>query len=307
MKATVYSGINNIYRVHPAEGTPECRELECRIKGKILKEAENSYNPLAPGDSVECEPLDSRRGMIIRRYERRSRFARWNRKRAAWQTMAANLDILTAVISAAEPPFRPRFVDRVLIAAAQGGVPGAVLINKIDLGIDPWVRERLDAWRAMGIDVHQCSAAEGTGLDELAAAWKGRTAALFGPSGVGKSTLINRLISGLELATGTLSRKYGRGRHVTNFARLIDAPWGGRIVDTPGVREMAVSGIAPDELAEWFTDFDSAVSRCAFRPCTHRSEPGCAVRLAVDEGRIHSDRYENYLRIREELEDGARR
>lgn len=302
MRATVYNGINNIYRVRSAEGESECLELECRIKGKILEDEENAYNPLAPGDSVECERVDSRRGMIIRRHDRINRFARWNRKRGAWQIVAANLDLAAAVISASEPPFRPRFVDRVLIAAAQGGVTGAVVVNKIDLGIDSWVQERLDAWRAMGIDVRRCSAADGTGLNELAAAWKGCTAALFGPSGVGKSTLINRLIPGLELPTLAVSKKYNRGRHATNFGRMIDAPWGGRIVDTPGVREITVKGIPSDELSGWFPDFDAFAPLCMFQPCLHRSEPGCAVRRGVEDGDIHRDRYESYLRILKWLE-----
>lgn len=302
MTGTIYSGINNIYDVRSGE----YGNYECRIKGKILKDDLASYNPLAPGDGVEFEVSDSKRGLITSRLPRLNRFARWNRKRESWQVVAANIDLLLAVISSKNPPFRPRFVDRVLIAAAQGDVNAAVLINKIDQGVDGWINERIDAWESLGIIVLRSSAETGEGLGELKALVENKTAVLFGPSGVGKSTLLNRLIPGLELATGEISRKYDRGRHVTNFGRLLDTPWGGKLVDTPGVREILVRGIVPEELPHWFPEFEDVMTGCSFRPCSHRHEPECGVIKAVEDGRIHPDRYENYLRIRDELEDDAR-
>ena len=302
MIGTVYSGINNIYHLRTDEGD----DFECRIKGKILKDDPPSYNPLAPGDRVDFEENDIGKGLILNRLDRINRFARWNRKRESWQVVAANLDLLLAVISASKPPFRPRFVDRVLIAAAQGGVPSAVLVNKIDYGVDDWVDERIAVWESLGIEVFKCSAESGEGLESLRDAVTGKTAVLFGPSGVGKSTILNNLMPGLDLPTGGISVKYDRGRHVTNFGRLLDAPWGGRLVDTPGVREILVHGIEPEELPHWFPEFESIPGTCSFSPCSHRHEPDCVVRLAVSEGRIHQDRYENYLRIRDELEEGRR-
>lgn len=302
MKGTVYSGINNIYQIR-------CDEqdfYECRIKGKILKEEEDSYNPLAPGDRVEFNETDEGMGLITSRIPRNNRFARWNRKRECWQVIAANLDGLLAVISAGKPPFRPRFVDRVLIAAAQGGVSSAVLLNKVDQGVDPWVEERLVVWEKLGIDVLRTSAESGRGLEELQSYVSGGTYAMFGPSGVGKSTLLNKIIPGVDLATGEISEKHQRGRHVTNFGRLLDTPWGGRLVDTPGVREILVRGIDPVDLPAWFPEFEIPASECSFTPCSHRHEPDCGVRRGVDDGSIHKDRYENYLRIRDELEEDLR-
>ncbi len=302
MTGTIYSGINNIYRVLGDDG----KYYECRIKGKILKDDEDAYNPLAPGDKVEFFESDDSKGLITSRLPRRNRFARWNKKRESWQVIAANMDSLLAVISAALPPFRPRFVDRVLIAAMQGGVQPAVLLNKVDQGVEGWVEKRLADWESLGIRVFRTSAETGAGLDELKSFAEGKTTALFGPSGVGKSTILNRLIPGIDLTTGEISEKHQRGRHVTNFGRLLDAPWGGRLVDTPGVREILVNGIDPVDLPGWFSEFEKYNESCSFSPCSHRHEPDCGVRAAVEDGLIHQDRYENYIRIREELEEKDR-
>jgi ribosome biogenesis GTPase len=302
LKGTIYSGINNIYDVREADGTGH----ECRIKGKILKEDRDSYNPFAPGDQVDFEISDQGKGLILSRLPRRNRFARWNRKRESWQIVAANIDLLIAVISSKNPPFRPRFVDRVLIAAAQGNVNAAILVNKIDQGVDSWVSERIAVWESIGITVLKSSADSGEGLDKLQQFIADKTAVMFGPSGVGKSTLLNHLVPGLEQTTGEISVKHDRGRHVTNFGRLIDAPWGGRLVDTPGVREILVRGIDPNDLSHWFPEFKGVESGCAFSPCSHRHEPECGVLKAVEDGIIHPDRYENYLRIRDELEVESR-
>jgi ribosome biogenesis GTPase len=299
---TVYSGINNIFRIRGVDNL----WYECRIKGKILKDEEESYNPLAPGDMVEFEQSGSGQGLILSRSPRKNRFARWNRKKEAWQVVAVNLDIVLAVVSAAGPPFRPRFVDRVLIAAAQGDVPAAILVNKVDQGVAPWVDDRIRDWERLGFRVLRSSAETGEGLEDIVKLQGGGTMVLFGPSGVGKSTILNRLIPGLDQVTGEISEKHDRGRHVTNFGRLIDAPWGGRVVDTPGVREILVRGIAPEELIHWFPEFEEPSAHCSFQPCSHRHEPDCGVIRAVEAGRIHMDRYENYLRIRDELEDEAR-
>lgn len=302
MKGTVYSGINNIYDVRTAHGI----SFECRIKGKILKSEESVYNPLAPGDIVDFEENDEGKGLILERGPRRNHFSRWNRKREAWQTLAANIDLLFVVISVKKPPFRPRFIDRALINASQGNVPSAILLNKLDQGMEVWIEKRVAAWEKLGIDVLRCSAKNGEGLESLKSATKGKTVCFFGHSGVGKSTLLNVLMPGLGLTTGKISSKYDRGSHVTNFGRLIDADWGARFIDTPGIREIRVHGVDIENLPHWFAEFAEYEQQCSFQPCSHRHEPGCAVIKAVKEGHIHPDRYENYLRIREELEEEAR-
>jgi len=302
LTGTIYQGIKNIYDVRSGPDNI----VECRIKGKKLKSDPDSYNPLAPGDRVEYEVSAFGTGLITSRLDRKNRFARWNRKKESWQVIAANVDILLAVISVKTPPFRPRFVDRVLIAAAQGDVPASILVNKIDQGVASWVDSRIKVWENLGIRVLKCSAESGEGMDVLKEYLGKKTAVLFGPSGVGKSTLLNKLIPGMNLTTGGLSLKYDRGRHVTNFGRLLDTPWGGHLIDTPGVREILVRGISPDDLPHWFPEFENVPGKCSFQPCSHRHEPGCRILKAVEEGLIYPDRYENYLRIRDELESEIR-
>lgn len=297
MKGTVYSGINNIYSIKDEQDLFH----QCRIKGKILSNNELVYNPLAPGDLVEFTETEEDRGLITSLCERRNRFARWNKKKDRWQIVAANLDYLIVVLSRKSPPFRPRFVDRVLINAEFCSIPVMILINKYDLHSDDDIEERIRAWRNLGIPVLKCSAKEAKGLDELHDFLRDRMVVLFGQSGVGKSTLINTLIQGLDLPTGSISEKYDRGRHVTNFGRMIDAPWNGQIVDTPGIREIPIYGISPSELPQYFPEILSAGADCDFQPCTHCHEPGCAVIAALERGEIHPDRYENYTRIHQEI------
>ncbi|OQX29152.1 MAG: ribosome small subunit-dependent GTPase A [Spirochaeta sp. LUC14_002_19_P3] len=295
MTAFVYSGINNIYRVRDEDGNFH----ECRIKGKVLGSHTDEYNPLAPGDRVDFFITDEGKGLITRRLERRSQFRRWNKKGEAWQTAAANIDLLAIVMAAREPAFRPRFAERVMITASQHNIPAVVIVNKQDLGISETIEQYRGTWQAIGIQTYYCSAETGEGMEQLQ--FPGCTA-LFGPSGVGKSTLINYLVPGTELATAAISRKFSRGRHVTNFGRLIDTPWGAWFIDTPGIREIHIRDIEPEQLIHCFPDIEEHGEGCGFQPCSHRHEPRCGVIDALNKGKINPERYKNYLLIREELE-----
>ncbi|MCA1950649.1 MAG: ribosome small subunit-dependent GTPase A [Treponema sp.] len=311
MTGLIVRGSNNIFYVRP--DTDPCagnEEIECRIKGKVLKGVEGYYNPLAPGDRVhiELDPLHPGKGLVTELVERKNAFTRFNQKGMAPQLLAANVDLVFCLTTPASPPFRPRFLDRVLVQAERSQIPAAIVVNKWDLHDGDYdVDERLEDYRRIGYRLLTVSAVTGAGLEELADLIKGRTVVLVGQSGVGKSSLINRLAPHAGLKVGDLCEKYERGSHTTTMSRLIElgGPSGsGRIIDTPGVRRLMPDGVQPGDLALYFREFAPLVGQCTYGlSCSHRIEPGCKVMEAVAAGVIHEDRYESYLRLKEELEE----
>ena len=323
LRGLVIRGSRNLFTVRTGAGG-----TECRIKGKVLKGVEGYYNPLAPGDIVEVEDGGSNGSRLILGVEaRRNVFARFNQKGQAPQLLAANVDIVLCVTSPFSPPFRPRFVDRVLAQADAAGIPAAVICNKYDLaaadspaGFDsgwPDVEERLSDFERIGYPVFRLSARTGEGLDEFRNFIAGKFSVLAGQSGVGKSSLVKALIPELEIKTGAINEKFDRGNHTTTQAVLLDVPihdvpdrnaagpdaayktW---IIDTPGIRRFALTGILPEELILHMREFAPLAGKCSYGlSCSHETEPGCKIMEAVAAGVIHEDRYESFLRIREEL------
>ena len=299
----VLYGINTIYSVQ-ADGAV----MQCRIKGKQLRETARSYNPIAPGDIVEVVPdrLSALEGQIIEVRRRRTFLSRFNKKGRAPQIIAANADLAVCVTSPSSPPFRPRFIDRLIVAASAGGLSPVVLMNKRDLECPPETAGRLEHYERMGYRVHSCSARTGQGMEELVEILRGSTAVLVGQSGVGKSSILNSLAPGLRLRVGDVSVKHDRGNHTTNYSSLIILDGGLRVIDTPGVRELELADVLPEEVGFHFRDFSPHSQHCEFQPCLHAGEPGCAVAAAVEAGEIHPDRYESYRRILQELQDTRR-
>ncbi len=294
----VYYGINNIYTVAVDGGL-----LQCRIKGKVLKSDEREYNPIAVGDRVVVrpDPYSPRVGWIIERLPRSSCLRRWNRKRNAQQVIAANADILVCLVSAQSPPFRARFLDRLVISGVIGDLQPVIVLNKIDLGVDPQTEERLADFTRIGYRVIRCSAQSGEGLEEVREVLRQGLCVVAGQSGVGKSSLLNRLDPDLDLRIGEISVKYDRGAHTTNYAVLLHLKDGTAVIDTPGIREFDIVGIEPRDLYHYFAEFGRYAARCAYTPCLHLDEPDCAVKKAVERGRIHADRYESYVRLYEDM------
>ncbi len=285
-------GINNIYSVSTGDEI-----LECRIKGKKLKGHAQQYNPIAPGDIVFIEPDAGNPGkaMITGRKERKNDFSRWNKKRNSPQTVAANIDLLVCLASPVSPPFRPRFIDRVIIMA-EDHFPILILVNKADQKIDKDVQVRLDDYRRMGYDYMLCSAHTGEGIDKVKEFLKGRVSAFVGQSGVGKSSLLNRLEPSFNLRVGEISDKYNRGRHTTNYGILL--PWeGGALIDTPGIREIHLWGVDSRDISHFMPDLYPHINECSLPSCLHIHEPECGVLKALERGEIHPDRYESYLRM----------
>jgi ribosome biogenesis GTPase len=300
MEGLVLSGTNNVFSILCDDGE---RRL-CAIKGKRIKDQTGSYNAVAAGDKVEVEPGAPGRGLVTALSPRKNVFGRYNEKGRARQAIAANLDLVACVASPALPPFRPRFVDRVAVLAEAARVPLLIALNKCDLGEDEETARRLELYRSLGYSILRCSARTGEGVGALAERLRGRTSVLTGQSGVGKSSLLNAIDPELSRRIGDVSEKYARGRHTTTMAELILMDGGStRIIDTPGVRRLALRGIEPGELDAYFPELAPLAPSCEFGlSCTHRDEDGCGIARAVREGTVHEDRYESYLRIRWELE-----
>ncbi|TVQ40764.1 MAG: ribosome small subunit-dependent GTPase A [Spirochaetaceae bacterium] len=287
----VISGANNIFQVVAAG-----RIVRCRIKGKVLQTPEAEYNALAPGDRVELASAQQNgaQPQIVARCPRRNSVARWNRKRRAVQTLAANVDCVAAVTSPHLPPFRPRFLDRIVVACELGAAEVIIVLNKRDQGIPRDCASRLDGYRGLGYPTFEVSAADGSGLAVLRQRFKGRTVALVGQSGVGKSSLINALIPQARQRTGEVSAKYRRGRHVTAVGCLIEGD-DLSLIDTPGIREIDLYPNEPVDIAWAFREFRDV--ECLFAGCSHLHEPQCGVRDLVEQGAICADRYVSYCNM----------
>ena len=294
----VTRGINNIYTVVPEELLPRLdASTLCRIKGKVLHDVQDSYNPLAVGDRVTF----SDDGMILSRLERSNCFERWNAKRQVNQTLVANMDLILVIASTDDPPFRPRFIDRAIVCARDCRV--MVVLNKCDLPLTEDEEQRFRLYEKLGYPVFAMSAFDNQGIEVLRERLMGKTVALIGQSGVGKSTITNALLGpSASQRTGEISGKFRRGRHTTNHALMLEGE-GYLIVDTPGMRELLVPHESPLLIAQAFPEFRNASSECSFQPCLHDHEPGCAVKKLVASQVIHHDRYESYLRMLASLDE----
>jgi ribosome biogenesis GTPase len=308
MEGIVLFGTNNLFSILCDDG----ERRFCGIKGKRIKDRTGVYNALAAGDEVEIEPGETShsalegRGMITALKPRRNVFGRYNEKGRALQSIAANVDIVVCVASPSFPPFRPRFVDRVAILAEEAHVPLLIALNKSDLGIDDEAEARLGLYEELGYGIIRCSAATGDSIEALFEKVRGRTSVFVGQSGVGKSSLLNSIEPGAGRRTGEISEKYARGRHTTTMAELVTMDGSTRIIDTPGVRRLALRGIDPGELDAYFPELAKLSPLCEFGlSCTHTDESGCRIKGAVEEGLVNEDRYESYLRVRHELEVNA--
>jgi len=308
VKGLVIRSSRNILSVR-VESENGLEELECRIKGKVLKGQDELYNPTAPGDIVVLE-RQNEKAMILSVEERKNQFSRYNQKGESSQLLAANIDLVLCICTPASPPFRPRFLDRVLLQADIAGIDAYVICNKNDLEYDDIdVDERLEEYIKTGYKLLRVSAKTGEGINELRGIIAGKTCVLTGQSGVGKSSIINALQPGLDLKEGRMNEKYDRGNHtttmsvmyeLTNFSSLPPA----RLIDTPGVRRFIPDGIKSDMVINYLREFSPLAGKCSFGlSCSHKTERGCKIMEAVHAGVIHEDRYESFLRIIDDLKE----
>lgn len=219
------------------------------------------------------------------------------------RVIAANVDLVVNVVSVRTPPLRPGLIDRYLIAIENSGAEPLICVNKADLIEDGGaeVSALLEPYGLLGVPIIRCSAATGDGIGELASALAGRVSVFAGHSGVGKSSLLNALAPGLDIATAAVSVVHETGRHTTTGSRLYRVPGGGVIIDTPGIREFGLWQVSADQVRRYFHEFDALAGGCSFADCSHTHEPDCAVLRAIAAGTITATRYDSYRRIMDSI------
>ena len=294
----VLRALSGFYTIATAEGDL----VEARLRGRMKKERQASDLAVI-GDRVTVERLPDGTGAILSVEPRTRRFSRRQPgPRGSWRedVLVANADLVAVVFSSDRPPPNPRLIDRFLVVAEYNEVPALLVANKVDLVGDAAARTLFEPYERIGYDVVYTSARASIGLEQLRERLAGRLSIVTGPSGVGKSTLLNALQPGLQLATGAVSEvESGKGKHTTTHAELhpLDGARGGYVADTPGIRELGLWQIPPTELASCFPEFRPHLGACAFNDCTHLHEPRCGVRAAVEAGAISEARYDSYRRL----------
>ena len=298
MRGLVTKSTGSWYLVEDENG----KRIPCRIQGKFRTKGIKATNPIAVGDWVRYtyEPdqesavitaLEPRKNYIIRRSINLSKQV---------QIIGANLDQALLVVTLASPPTSFGFIDRFLVTAEAYDIPAVLVFNKLDLfsedGLDI-LRAYMELYEQIGYPCYAVSAQEKTNLAEIRQLLQDKTTLVSGHSGVGKSTLINAIEPTVALKTGEISDWSDKGKHTTTFAEMIDLSFGGKLIDTPGIRELGIVDIEQGELAHFFPEMRARLNACRFHNCRHINEPGCVVIDAVQSGDIQSTRYDSYLSI----------
>jgi ribosome biogenesis GTPase len=293
---------SGFFQVHTDQG-----DFTCHLRGK-LKQTRLSSDLAALGDRVEISTQGAGQGMIEQVAPRTRVLSRQAPGRAgragarqdpgAEQVLVANPDQVVLVFACAQPAPHLRMLDRFLVVAEANALPAVICANKLDLVAPEAARELFDLYSRLGYTVVYTSAASGEGVEALRGLLAGKLSVLSGPSGVGKTSLLNALQPGLGRQARAVSAATTKGRHTTVHSELLPLAGGGYLADTPGIRALGLWDVEPEELDGYFVEIRPWVGECEFGDCTHLSEPGCAVRRAVANGQIAPSRYDSYCRLR---------
>jgi ribosome biogenesis GTPase len=303
MRALVYKSTGSWYHVKDESGN----SYQARIVGKLKLDGITSTNPIAVGDWVEVENEGEQGNFMITTVHHRKNYI--NRisphNKNMHHIVASNLDQSLLFATLKDPKTSLGFIDRFLVTSEAYHIPAIIVFNKADL-FKKKEQDKFDLvkeiYEPIGYKICLISVETGQGLEEVKSLLLNKTTLLSGHSGVGKSSFINYLFPDLHLRTTGVSEWSGKGMHTTTFAEMFDLPEGGKIIDTPGIREMGLVDIGKDELSHYFPEMRELIQDCQFNNCTHLHEPGCAVKEAVNEGKIFEERYLSYLNMRDTIE-----
>lgn len=281
--------------------------INCRLRGKFRLSEGEVTNPIAVGDLVDITLSDDDTGTIERIYDRKNYIPRQaTHGRRGEQILAANIDKAWVVVSIRKPKLKTGFIDRFLVICEAYQVDPGIIINKTDLAKNSdlqFITELEKIYRSLDYTVLLTSIHKPESLLKLEDELKDKTSVLIGPSGTGKTSLLNSIDSNLNLKTGEISDYSNKGKHTTTYARLIKLSKGGFIVDTPGIRELGLVQIEPYELSIFYPEMAVYRDDCKFYNCTHSHEPGCKVVEAFENGKIDPERYNSYLNILDSLDE----
>lgn len=299
-RATIVKHTGSHYLV---SDLPNWELTQCTVRGKLRLKGVKTTNPIAVGDIVDYDLQDDGTGIITRIHPRTNYIIRksTNLSRQA-HIIAANIDLAFIVATLDFPQTPLAFIDRFLVTCEAYRVPVKIILNKSDLNtnISENVRDFIELYNSAGYSTIEISCITGHNIDLLRDECDGKVTLFSGISGVGKSTLINTLDNTLHLRTKEISEYHLQGKHTTTYYEIHPLHSGGFVIDTPGIRGFGLLEIEPEELSHYFPEMLKVLDKCRFAPCTHTHEPGCAVKEAVDNGVIATDRYVSYLGMLEE-------
>lgn len=302
-KGLVLKSTGKWYEVKGEDGTV----YQCQVRGKIRLEGRSTTNPVAAGDIVQFEIENETEGSISNIEQRKNYIIRKsvNLSKEA-QIIAANLDQALLVVTTTRPQTTPGFIDRFLVTADAYSVPVVLVFHKIDQYDEEELEELnklIDVYTEIGYTCLNTSVITQEGLDDLHDMLEGKISLISGHSATGKSSLINHFIPGKDLRIGEVSEASNKGQHTTTFAEMHELPFGGYIVDTPGIKGFGLVDIPKDELHHHFIEFFELLPQCKFHNCLHLNEPGCAVLKAVDAGTVAASRYNSYVSMYNDEEE----
>lgn len=308
MHGTVIKNTGSWYLVRTDDG----RAVECKVKGNFRLRGIRSTNPVAVGDGVTITETDGKQAAFITEIDERSNYIIRKASNLSKQShiLAANVDLALLVATVARPETSTTFMDRFIASAEAYRVPVCIAFNKTD-DLSAEEREAMEylqtVYSDIGYPCFRISALKDEGIEELQATLAGRTTLLAGHSGVGKSTLLNRLIPEAHARTAEISEAHGTGMHTTTFSELFELPGGGALIDIPGIKGFGTFNMEPEEVAHYFRDIFEISADCRFSNCTHTHEPGCAVLDALETHRLAPSRYASYLSMLEDKDEGKYR